>query len=164
MKQHSLWVIRRKGFSPTYYRLIWWYCISKVIMAYSSYTTSRLIKDVMGSLPNHLPQHTSECHDITSCDGFVWHIVSGKVSFWSPCHDDVIKWKYFPRYWPFVRGIHRSPVNSLHKGQWRGALMISLICDWINSWVNHREAGYLRRHCAHYVVTVMVMVDKKVIS
>ena len=28
-------------------------------------------------------------------------------------HDDVIKWKYFPRYWPFVRGIHRSPVKSL---------------------------------------------------
>ena len=27
-------------------------------------------------------------------------------------HDDVIKWKYFPRYWPFVWGIHRSPVNS----------------------------------------------------
>ena len=29
----------------------------------------------------------------------------------------------FPRYWPFVRGIHRSPVNSSHKGQWRGALI-----------------------------------------
>ena len=29
----------------------------------------------------------------------------------------------FPPYWPFVRGIHRSPVNSPHKGQWRGALM-----------------------------------------
>ena len=27
-------------------------------------------------------------------------------------HDDVIKWKHFPRYWPFVWGIHRSPVNS----------------------------------------------------
>ena len=38
-------------------------------------------------------------------------------------HDDVIKWKQFPRYWPFGRGIHRSPVNSSHKGQWRGALM-----------------------------------------
>ena len=38
-------------------------------------------------------------------------------------HDAVIKWKDFPRYWPFVRGIHRSPVNSPHKGQWRGALM-----------------------------------------
>ena len=32
-------------------------------------------------------------------------------------HDDVIKWKHFPRNWPFVRAIHRSPVNSPHKGQ-----------------------------------------------
>ena len=38
-------------------------------------------------------------------------------------HDDVIKWKHFPRYWPFVRGIHRSPANSPHKGQWRRALI-----------------------------------------
>ena len=38
-------------------------------------------------------------------------------------HGDVIKWKHLPRYWPFVRGIHRSPVNSPHKVQWRGALM-----------------------------------------
>ena len=47
-------------------------------------------------------------------------------------HDDVIKWKHFPRYLSFVRGIHRSPVNSPHKGQWRGALMFSLICARIN--------------------------------
>ena len=71
-------------------------------------------------------------------------------------HDDVMKWKHFPRYWPFVRGIHRSPVNSPHKGQWRGALMFSLICVWINGWVNNREAGDLRRYRAHYDVTVMV--------
>ena len=70
-------------------------------------------------------------------------------------HDDVIKWKHFPRYWPFVRGIHRSPVNSPHKGQWRGALMFSLICVWIHSWTNNREAGDLRRYCAHYDVIVM---------
>ena len=70
-------------------------------------------------------------------------------------HDDVIKWKHFPRYWPFVRGIHRGPVNSPHKGQWRGALMYSLICAWINGWVNNGEAGDLRRHCAHYDVIVM---------
>ena len=38
-------------------------------------------------------------------------------------HDDVIKWKHFPRHWHFVRGIHRSPVNSPKKGQWRGALI-----------------------------------------
>ena len=61
----------------------------------------------------------------------------------------------FPRYWPFVRGIHRSPVNSPHKGQWHGALIFSLICAWINGWVNKREAGDLRRHRAHYDVIVM---------
>ena len=61
-------------------------------------------------------------------------------------HDDVIKWKQFPRYWPFVRGTHRWPVNSPHKGQWRGALMVSLICASINGWVNNGEAGDLRRH------------------
>ena len=60
-----------------------------------------------------------------------------------------------PPYWPFVRGIHRSPVNSPHKGQWRGAVMFSLICTWINGWVNKREASDLRRHCAHYDVIVM---------
>ena len=70
-------------------------------------------------------------------------------------HDDVIKWKHFPRYWPFVRGIHRSPVNSAHKDQWRGTLMFSLTCVWINDWVNNREAGDLRRHRGHYDINVM---------
>ena len=70
-------------------------------------------------------------------------------------HDDVIKRKHFPRYWPFVRGIHRSLVNSLYKGQCRGALMFSLICAWIIA----REAGDLRRHRAHYDVTVMANYD-----
>ena len=51
--------------------------------------------------------------------------------------------------------IHRSLVNSPHKGQRRGALMFSLICTWINGWVNNREAGDLRCHWAHYDVTAM---------
>ena len=63
-------------------------------------------------------------------------------------HDNVIKWKYFPRYWPYVRGIPRSPVNSPHKGQWRGALMFSLICAGTNDWVNNRGASDLRRYRA----------------
>ena len=67
-------------------------------------------------------------------------------------HDGVIKWKHFPRYCPSVRGIHRSPANSSHKDQWRGALMFSLICAWIHGWVNNREAGDLGRHRAHYDV------------
>ena len=69
-------------------------------------------------------------------------------------HDDVIKWNQFPRYWPFVRGIHQWPVNSPHKGRWRGAFMFFFICAWTNGWVNYRE-GDLRRHRAHYDVTVM---------
>ena len=71
------------------------------------------------------------------------------------CHDDVIKRKDFSRYWPFVWGIHRSPVNSPHKGQWRGNLMFSMICASINGSINNREAGDLRRHRAHYDVIVM---------
>ena len=72
-----------------------------------------------------------------------------------PVHDDVIKWKHFPRNWPFARGIHRSPVDSPHKGQWRRALMFSLICAWTHGWANSRDAGDLRCHHAHYDVTVM---------
>ena len=79
-------------------------------------------------------------------------------------HDDVIKWKHFPRYWPFVRGIHRSPVNSPYKGQWRGALMFSMNCIWIKDWVNNREAGDLRRHRAHYDVTLMPTLKRMIQS
>ena len=58
-------------------------------------------------------------------------------------HDGVIKWKHFPRYWPFVRGIHRSPVSSPHKGQWRGAFMFSL-----KEWLSKQSWGWcsLWRH------------------
>ena len=62
-------------------------------------------------------------------------------------HDDVIKRKHFPRYW--------SPVNSPHKGQWRGAVIFSLICVWINGWVNNHKDCDLRRHRAHYDATLM---------
>ena len=78
--------------------------------------------------------------------------------FFRAGHDDVINWKHFPRHWPFVLGSHRSPVNSWHKGQWRGALMFSLICACAlicACWVNNGEAGDLRRHHTHYDVTVM---------
>ena len=79
-------------------------------------------------------------------------------------HDDVIKWKHFPRYWPFVRGIHRSPVNSSLKGQWRGALMFSLICARINGWVNNGEAGDLRRYRVHCDVMTMYKYVSKLLK
>ena len=98
------------------------------------------------------------------------------------CHDDVIKWKHFSHYWPFVRGIHQALVDSPHKGQWCWALMFYLICTWtlpgtggfpsqrpvtlsflcflwsaIEQTVeqNNRDAGDLRCHHAHYIVIVM---------
>ena len=72
-------------------------------------------------------------------------------------HDDVIKWKTYPRYWRFVWEIHRSPVNSPHKGQWPGAVMFSLIGAWTNGWINNQQlrsrwfetpSHPLWRHCS----------------
>ena len=60
--------------------------------------------------------------------------------------------------------INRSPVTSPHKGQWRGALMFSLICAWTNSWVNNRGTDDLRRHHAHYDVMVMGLWCQKQLS
>ena len=71
--------------------------------------------------------------------------------------DDVIKWKHFLCYWPFVRGIHRSPVDYSHQGQWHGALMFSLFCAWTNGWAINRDAGDLRRYRARFVTTVKIM-------
>ena len=75
-------------------------------------------------------------------------------------HDDVIKWKPFSAILAICAG--NSPFTGHRwipstKGQWRGALMFSLICVWINCWVNNHEAGYLRRYLAHYDVTVMII-------
>ena len=77
---------------------------------------------------------------------------------WVFNHDDVIKGEHFPCYCIFVQGIHQSLENSSHKGQWPEALMFSLICAWINGWVNNREAGSFRRHHDHYDITIMTVV------
>ena len=68
----------------------------------------------------------------------------------------MIKWKHFPHYWPFVRGIHRSPADSSLKSQSRRALKFSLICPGTDNWANNRYTGDLRRHRAHYGVIVML--------
>ena len=67
-------------------------------------------------------------------------------------HDDVIKWKCLPRFWPFVRGIHRSPVNSPYKGQWRGGLLNKRLS---------KQSRDLKRHRTHYDVSVMVVTIHK---
>ena len=113
--------------------------------------------DFVMVLPNTIAVTTSEIgrplrYSSVPYPGRIDYIIGNKDNV----HDDVIKWKHFPRYWPFVRGIDRSPLNSTQKGQWRGALMFSLIYAWINAWLNNREAGGFRRHRAYYDVTVML--------
>ena len=105
----------------------------------------------------------------------MWHKPCRTFHPWCPCintrclsasvcliikwDDDVIKWNNFPRNGPFVRGIQRPSADSPHKGQWRRALMCSLICTWANAWACIICAGDLRRHRAHNDVLVMVCGD-----
>ena len=101
------------------------------------------------------------CTNPSTCDGnstlvqvMAWRIWANVV--WGLCHhDDVIKWKHLMRYWPFVPGIHRSPVNSPHKGQRRGALMF-FICAWINDqrlcWWFESPSRSLWRHCNDVII------------
>ena len=49
--------------------------------------------------------------------------------------------------------VNMSPVNSSHGGQWRSALVFSLMCA--NSWENHRVSSDFRRYRAHYDVPLM---------
>ena len=94
---------------------------------------------------------STRAHAAAHCrnPGTYWY--TDKKFSWN---DDLIQWKHFPRYWPFVRGIYRSPVNSPHKGQWRGALMFSFICTWKKplskqswSWWFETPSCILWRHC-----------------
>ena len=66
------------------------------------------------------PTHVWQVRDFTWCLGNTYcRLVSwGPVQTQSLSHDD-IKLKHFPRYWPFLRGIHRSQMNSPRKGQWQ---------------------------------------------
>ena len=45
--------------------------------------------------------HVKICHDGQKKSW--WQV----IEFCTMFRDDVIKWKHYPRYWPFVRGIHR---------------------------------------------------------
>ena len=78
------------------------------------------------------------------------------VSCWvCTVHDDVIK---FSALLALCAG--EFPANSPHKCQWRGALVFSLICAWINAWINNRKTGDLRRHHARDDVIVMLRLGR----
>ena len=56
---------------------------------------------------------------------------------------------------PLWREVTGHRCFSSHKGQWHGAFMFFVICAGTNGWANHRDAGDLARHYAHYSVSVM---------
>ena len=64
-------------------------------------------------------------------------------------HDDAIKGKYFPRYWPFLQGIHRS--------QRQGTRSLDVFFDLrLNKRLSKQSRGWwFGRHLAHCDVTVM---------
>ena len=99
--------------------------------------------------------HMVQDHSTGAGAIIVWWLSNCKSYDYPSAHDDDIKWKHFRCYCPFVRGFHRSPVNSPQKSQCRGALMFSLICAWTNGSVNNQDVGDLRRHRTHYDITVM---------
>ena len=72
-------------------------------------------------------------------------------------HDDVIKWKHYPRYWPFVRGIHRWPVDCPHKASDAELWCFFFYLRLNKRWASNRDAGDLRRHRTQYDVTLMVL-------
>ena len=140
------------------------------VMAWRRPGDKPLIKPMVVSLPTHIYVTRPRWVNIIvnqfriGIGIWIWSVLTEQMAVtmsqtfkthFQTTHDDVIKWKHFLRDWPFVRGIHWSPVTSPHKGQWRGALMFSSICARINDWANNREAGDLRRNHVHYDVIAM---------
>ena len=85
-----------------------------------------------------------------------WHVVSISMR---GTHYDVIEWKIFLRYWPFVQVIHQSPVNFRHKGLWRRVLMFlwSALEQAVNKQSRRRgfetQSRSLWRHCYTLVLS-----------
>ena len=141
------WTMPRRAHSGLLLIGLWWTNFSEIwikVPRYISWYNGYLVMPIDSqSAPINL-------HEVRA---FLWFVVIWMRSIY-PYHD-VIKWKHFPRYWPFVRGIYRSSVNFPHKGQWRGAWISSLICAWTNGYANNRDAGELRRHRAYHSITAM---------
>ena len=103
--------------------------------------------------PDEWGTHKLDCLDIPSMSNHTRSAANRSVCI--TVHNDVIKWKYFPRYWHFVWAIHRSPVNSPHKGQWHGASILFLFDLRLNKWFSKQSSRCwfetpsrsLWRHC-----------------
>ena len=104
-----------------------------------------ILKNVLCE-PTEIPIQMEQSLYILKRCGFYVKATSYQYSAW---------WRHQMETFSALLALSPGPVNSPHKGQWRGALMFSLIYAWINDWVNNREADDLRPHRAYYGVTVM---------
>ena len=75
-------------------------------------------------------------------------------------HDDIIKWKYFPRYWTFLG-------ESIGTGGFPSQKPVTRSSDVFfdmrlnKNWANNWQAGDLKRHRAHYDVIIMIRYVKE---
>ena len=122
-----------------------------------------LSEPMMVSLLTHICATLSQWVNLVNTSGF-----SNQYQWYPSIVDDTrgssflcISWwrhqmETFSALLALCAGNSPVPGEFPHKGQWRGALMYSLICTWINDWVNTREAGDLRRYRGHYDVIVIL--------
>ena len=83
--------------------------------------------------------------------GITWNMKQNPL-----VHDDIIKWKHFPRYWPFVRGNHRSPVNSPTKASY-----VRLWCFlWCGLSKQSRRRWFETPSCSLWVTVMLHQVMK----
>ena len=66
---------------------------------------------------------------------------------WVTYYCDVMIWKHFPHYWPFVRRIHRSPANQT--GPVMRRFGFHFVLRWTRFWTSNAMTGDLRRLGAH---------------
>ena len=128
---------------------IWEHDKNTVLMYFSMYGL-RNSMHVCGNAQTHI--YTPVCLYVS----YIWHA----WSFWAT---HVSWWRHqmetLSALLAICAGNSPPPVNSPHKGWWRGALIFYLICAWLNGWANNGEAGDLRRHRAHYDVSVMCSIQ-----
>ena len=104
------------------------------------------------------PCQASKCHKVSSITIFL-ESPRGAFKTFSITLNSLIAYSWWRHqveaFFALLVFCAGSSPNFRHKGQWRGALIFSLICAWITGWVNNHGAGDLRHHCAHYDVIVM---------
>ena len=128
--------------APSHYLSHYW-LITKGVLQHSP--ESNFTRNTHELNPNKLLEdHTFKITTTTPrgqlkkiCVSHCLQMVQVKFSYH---HNDVMKWKHFLCYWPFVRGIHQSPVDSPHKGQCRGHFLWSapkkkMVQQTIKTWL-----------------------------